>query len=402
MKADVITESPAEPPANVPVLLARLLEPLVEDAIDQLAVLSGLGSRAHGAGSGPTPTVLVGDEISEIIARQRELELEYDKVLGVRAQLQQDHNVELLRANDDKLRAIAKALKQSTSSLCAALRMTNASGNAMVKFQNDRQFAQLALEQLLDGLRTQAPSCQPLVDQIEAERQKQASMAAVIVREQEARQRIKTLRASIAQLKESHVRQVQEYNSLIAQLKDECQATRVRLGMEADYLTRQSDLQVEMAGKKTTLTVLELKAQLRELTTALEEEQAVSAEVQSFLQKAYSDLKNKLQDWTNKSEADTVAKQGELDDQRAAQAKDLNSLQELTERYNEYNKIVQKDLQRKEKMRLAAERAIKELAAAIRIQAWWRGLLVRHKMGPYKDKKKSAKSSKKKGGKKKK
>lgn len=160
MKADVITESPAEPPANVPVLLARLLEPLVEDAIDQLAVLSGLGSRAHGAGSGPTPTVLVGDEISEIIARQRELELEYDKVLGVRAQLQQDHNVELLRANDDKLRAIAKALKQSTSSLCAALRMTNASGNAMVKFQNDRQFAQLALEQLLDGLRTQAPSCQ--------------------------------------------------------------------------------------------------------------------------------------------------------------------------------------------------------------------------------------------------
>jgi hypothetical protein len=40
---------------------------------------------------------------------------------------------------------------------------------------------------------------------------------------------------------------------------------------------------------------------------------------------------------------------------------------------------------------------VKELAAAIRIQAWWRGQLVRHQLGPFKAKKSSAK--KKKGGK---
>jgi IQ domain-containing protein G len=36
-----------------------------------------------------------------------------------------------------------------------------------------------------------------------------------------------------------------------------------------------------------------------------------------------------------------------------------------------------------------------ELAGAIRIQAWWRGVMVRRQLGPFKPKKKSAKSKKK-------
>ena len=40
---------------------------------------------------------------------------------------------------------------------------------------------------------------------------------------------------------------------------------------------------------------------------------------------------------------------------------------------------------------------MRSLAAAVRIQAWWRGMLVRHKLGPFRSGKKSGK---KKGGKK--
>lgn len=40
--------------------------------------------------------------------------------------------------------------------------------------------------------------------------------------------------------------------------------------------------------------------------------------------------------------------------------------------------------------------AVRELSAAIRIQAWWRGMMVRHKLGPFKQKKSKGKGKGKK------
>ncbi len=60
---------------------------------------------------------------------------------------------------------------------------------------------------------------------------------------------------------------------------------------------------------------------------------------------------------------------------------------ELTEKYAEYEKVVEDDRQRKARQARVAKQAVLELAAAIRVQAWWRGMLVRHKLGPFKPKK---------------
>ena len=55
------------------------------------------------------------------------------------------------------------------------------------------------------------------------------------------------------------------------------------------------------------------------------------------------------------------------------------------------------DAAAKEKAKADALRSVVELAAAVRVQAWWRGLMVRHKLGPFKGSggKKSAKKGKK-------
>jgi len=105
-----------------------------------------------------------------------------------------------------------------------------------------------------------------------------------------------------------------------------------------------------------------------------------------------------------KYDNDVEAKQAELDSLKSAKASDLTRLQELTQRYHEYGKVVQEDRDEKERLRKEAERELEEQKACVAIQAWWRGVMVRRQLGPYKPKKKGKGKGKKggKGGKKKK
>ena len=69
-------------------------------------------------------------------------------------------------------------------------------------------------------------------------------------------------------------------------------------------------------------------------------------------------------------------------------------------RYTEYQKVCQSDRKRRDRQRKQAQQAVRDMAAAVKIQAWWRGMLVRHKLGPFAGKKKG-KGKKGKGKKKK-
>lgn len=60
-----------------------------------------------------------------------------------------------------------------------------------------------------------------------------------------------------------------------------------------------------------------------------------------------------------------------------------------------YEKVVREDRAEKERRRRQLEREQQQMFAAIKIQSWWRGMLVRNAIGPYK-KKKGKKGKKKK------
>ena len=93
----------------------------------------------------------------------------------------------------------------------------------------------------------------------------------------------------------------------------------------------------------------------------------------------------------DKYDNDVEAKQSELDSLKSTKANDLARLQELTQRYHDYSKVVQEDKDEKERLRKEAERELEEQKACTKIQAWWRGIMVRKQLGPYKPKKKGKK-----------
>eukprot|EP00045_Choanoeca_perplexa_P022833 m.11009 g.11009 ORF g.11009 m.11009 type:complete len:387 (-) comp9739_c0_seq1:67-1227(-) len=380
------------PPAIVPQVVA-----LIEDAINQLAVLGGVSGQ--GDQSLQIATV-VGDEIGRIVEEQRQLELVYDQLLTERAELQQHNDNIGLSANDQELRSVAKQLKTSTATLVKALKQKPGAADAIIKVQAERKFTQNTLEAMLAEL-NHSNSFEALLETLQEDHHIQSTMAATILKEKESRATIKRLRQQIADVKEEKEREIQEQNELVAQLKDQKQEARVRVNMESSYVKRDADMHVEMAEKRKTLTLEQLADQVLESQNELEQEARVHTEIQEFLKQSYDDLGTKLGEWSAKYEEDTEAKRVALEELRTNQAKDLRRLQDLTEQYNEYDKIVKQDAKRKKKMKEAAERAVKELAASIRIQAWWRGMLVRHKMGPFKAKKSAKKGGKKKGKKKK-
>ena len=127
-------------------------------------------------------------------------------------------------------------------------------------------------------------------------------------------------------------------------------------------------------------------------------ESRCNSEIESFLRTHHSLLEEKVEHWMEKYDTDVETKQAELDALKSAKAADLSRLQELTQRYHEYSKVVQEDKEEKERLRKESERELEELNACVNIQSWWRGVMVRKQLGPYKPKKKG-KGKGKKGGK---
>ncbi|XP_066890488.1 dynein regulatory complex protein 9 isoform X5 [Kogia breviceps] len=106
----------------------------------------------------------------------------------------------------------------------------------------------------------------------------------------------------------------------------------------------------------------------------------VKRERQSEVQK----LEEKLEFWMEKFDKDTEMKQNELNALKAAKASDLAHLQELAKTIREYEHIIIEDRIEKEKTREKTEQDHLELKSSIKLQAWWRGTVVRKEIGGFK------------------
>lgn len=123
-------------------------------------------------------------------------------------------------------------------------------------------------------------------------------------------------------------------------------------------------------------------------------------EIEIFLRREQQKLEEKLEFWMEKYDKDTEMKQNELNALKSAKASDLTRLQDLARLIREYEHVIIEDRIEKEKNKKQIEQSLLELKSIIKLQAWWRGIIVRNEIGgfrmPRKDKD-DGKSSKGKG-----
>nr|XP_042115143.1 dynein regulatory complex protein 9 isoform X2 [Peromyscus maniculatus bairdii] len=223
---------------------------------------------------------------------------------------------------ETKQRGLDSVLKKPT-------RQTMMTLETLKKIQNDRQYFSDVIANAMSEMQDSG-SFKSLLEALGTERDKKMNFHEAITREEKGRREIKSLQKQLIDVK------------------------------------RERQMQVQKLRMKT------------------EEENRVHMDIEMFLKKEQQKLEEKLEFWMEKFDKDTEAKQNELNALKAAKATDLSHLQDLAKTIREYEQVIIEDRMEKEKTRKKMEQDDLELKSIVKLQAWWRGTVVRKEIGGFK------------------
>ncbi|XP_051047328.1 dynein regulatory complex protein 9 isoform X1 [Phodopus roborovskii] len=261
------------------------------------------------------------------------------------------------------------------------------------KIQNDRQYFSDVIANAMKEMQ-ESGSFKSLLEALGRERDNKMNFHDVITREEKGRRQIKSLQKQLVDVKKERQMQVQNGNEYIAHLKDQLQEMKAKTNMENLYMKRNTELQISQTQKKCNRAEELLLEEIEKLRMKTEEENRVHTEIEMFLKKEQQKLEEKLEFWMEKFDKDTEAKQNELNALKAAKASDLSHLQDLAKMIREYEQVIIEDRLEKEKTRKKMEQDDLELKSIVKLQAWWRGTVVRKEIGSFKMPKKDKDDSK--------
>ncbi|XP_036302990.1 dynein regulatory complex protein 9 isoform X5 [Pipistrellus kuhlii] len=256
------------------------------------------------------------------------------------------------------------------------------STETLKKIQNDRQFLSDVILETMQELQNSGTFNNLLIS-LSEERKNKMHFYDIIDREEKGRKRIKSLQKELHNVKKEREVEVQSRNEYIAHLKDQLQELKAKTNMENRFMKRNTELQISQTQKKCNKTEELLLEEIEKLRLKTEEENQIHMEIEIFLRREQQKLEEKLEFWMEKYDKDTETKQNELNALKAAKASDLAHLQELAKTIREYEQVIIEDRIEKEKNKKQIEQTALELKSIIKLQAWWRGIIVRNEIGGF-------------------
>ncbi|XP_071484365.1 dynein regulatory complex protein 9-like [Diadema antillarum] len=374
---------------------------VLADTVDQLAVLGKIMPQTFEGR--PDANEMVGDEISQILDSQRNLESTYESLIHQRGELRGGPKRDMgrLQDNSQQISSVVGGLRNANQTFTKSLKQSPLTADNLYKMQDDRQFLQDVLGDTLEEM-LREKTFMAIIQAVSMEKEKKAELQNTILKEEEGRKEIKSLQKQIATVRIEREEETQQRNQMIAHLKDQLQEMKAKTSMEGKYVQKDAEVAMGQTQKRCSLTEKEMKDEIELLKQKIDEEQRVNTEIETYLKRHQTEMEEKVEYWMEKYDKDVEAKTHELEVLKASKANDLSRLQELTKLYVEYEQVCVEDRIEKEKARRKAEQEQEELKSCVMLQSWWRGVMVRKQLGPYsKKKKKKGKKGKKGSGKKK-
>ncbi|NXS55205.1 DRC9 protein, partial [Brachypteracias leptosomus] len=362
-------------------LEALLFTAVLENCIDHLSIL---GHLIPVSCEGKTDiSHLDTQEKKEITETQKELDTNYQELMSARqgsgetvtsmSQNSIKHKQEMEKTGD----------LRSTHHVSNRARKHSAlSGENLRKIQADRQYASDVITITMKQIE-ESGTFTSLTEANEREKAKKSKFHDFLIRSEEGKKEIKSLEKQLQEVKEETEIGFQDRDSVIAYLKDKLQEKAAKMGMESSYMKKCTDLQVHQTQKKCENAENVLDEEIQKLRRKNDEEIRVHMEIENFLRLYYKKVEEKLEYWVDKYENDTDAKDKELDDLKVSKANNLEMLQRLAEEYQMLEETIISDRAEKAAKRRQLERDALELKSILKLQAWWRGTMVRRNLGPY-------------------
>jgi len=195
---------------------------IAEEALEKLSFLASI-----------TPDIMahrnelsqiVGDEITRIIQEQRSLEQRYEELISQRAALKALSNKAKYKENQEEIRTVARALRESTKELCRNLKGNPNIAENLAKVQGERSNLQNLLSKTLRELRENSHST--LTSAVEEEKARTDMILEVIANEKEVSAMVKKLQGDLASERRGHEADVAERNERTVKLKEELTEVR--------------------------------------------------------------------------------------------------------------------------------------------------------------------------------
>jgi|LauGreDrversion2_5_1035112.scaffolds.fasta_scaffold05834_2 hypothetical protein len=368
------------PAANSAAMAAKLtiiesarISAIVEEALEKLSFLASI-----------TPDVMahrdelsqiVGDEITRIIQEQRSLETRYEQLIAQRTSLKALSNKTKFLENQEQVKDVARKLRESTMELCRNLKGNPNIAENLSKIQTERSSLQNLLSKTLRELRESSFST--LTTTVEEEKARNEMIREVIAKEKEVSASVKRLQIDLTTEKQMHEQEVEERNEIIAKLKEELVAVRTKSSIETQYLHKVAKARGQSLNRAYNSQTSELEEQIWHVKKELEIEIGANRETEDFVKKKTQALMKEVQIWEERYQHDLEAQDQALEALKEARAADLIKLNDYTER--EAKELEEKQRREEaERLKAQAERARRleeerNLWAATKCQALWRG-----------------------------
>ncbi|KAK2895099.1 hypothetical protein QQF64_011739 [Cirrhinus molitorella] len=267
------------------------------------------------------------------------------------------------------------------------------------KVQKDWQFVSDVINELLVEMQ-EKNTCQSLFSAVEEERKKKAQLLDVINREKESRLRVEELQKKLLDIKKQRNEERESLEEQIAYLKDQIDSISARSNRQRKFVKSCAEQLVCQEMNLNSHKEKELEDEVMMLQTKTEEESNVHKEMEAFLERQHADLQKKLHYWKQRYEKDMKTKEQEITDIKTKRTVIQEKIQELSKKCKHMQEVIIEDRMEKEHLRAKLEKEQMESDAATKIQAWWRGTVVRRGLRSPKQGKSKSKAGKK--GKKKK
>ncbi|NWU76756.1 DRC9 protein, partial [Onychorhynchus coronatus] len=362
-------------------LEALLFAAVVENCVDQLEILGYIMPVSDEDKTDLSHTGI--QEMKEIIETQKELDINNPELMSARQKSEETVASMALKNTEHKQQMGKTEDGKSTHQPSKKGRKHSAlTTEKLTKIEADRQYATDVITVTMKKMQ-ESGIFNSLTKANEREKIKKGKVYDILIRSEEGKKEIKSLQKQLQDVKRQTTKDLQNRDKIIDHLKEKLQEKTAKLDTESSYMKKDTDLQIHQTQKKCSKEENALNKEIQNLKNKTDEEMQLHRETENFLRQQYQKVEEKLESWMEKYENDTNAKDVELDDLRALKAENLETMQKFAKECLMFEETIITDRTEKKNRKKQREQEALERKSALKLQAWWRGTMVRRFLGPY-------------------
>ncbi|XP_005051203.1 PREDICTED: IQ domain-containing protein G [Ficedula albicollis] len=354
-------------------LEALMFSAVLENCVDQLTILGYIMPVPH-------------EDKNKMIKRiQEELDIKSPELMSAKQESGETvTSTDLKNTEQQQQQEKTEDQKSTQHSSKSSKKRTTQAAKKLKKNYADRQYASDVITVTMKNME-ELGTFSSLTDANEREKAKKNKFYDIVIREEKGKKEIKALQKQLQDVKKQTDKDLQNRDEAIDRLKDKLQENMAKWNTESYYMKRSTDLQIHLTQRKCSNAEIALEKEIQNLKSKTDEEIQLHSETENFLSQQYEKVKEKLEYWMEKYKTDTAAKDEEIDDLKALKAENLETMQRFAKECLLFQTTIIIDRTDKENKRKQIEQEALEQKSALKVQAWWKGTMVRRFIGPYQE-----------------